>query len=364
LRAEKIRGLLGIVIPVEKVRDQLTRLGCVEISSDDASTTWQPPTFRHDLAREVDLIEELARLHGLAGIPSRLATAPQAESAADRAHHRVGRLRRLLADRGWDECVSDALVERRFAAGADALALANPLSEVQTHLRSSLRASLLQIASRNLAKGVAQLRLFEVGPVYRRNGVQTDEPLHLGLLISGTAEQAHWSHAERAADYFDLTGTAKLLQERLGFAAADCLEMERVGEAEARTHGIKAPVFYAEFSLQEWLQRDPQPERYQPVTAYPPVRRDLAVVVPAATPQARVEEIIREAHAPHLETVELFDLFRDKSGAKIGADQKSLAYALTFRAPDRTLVEREVNEAHESVRQKLATVLGCTFRDS
>jgi phenylalanyl-tRNA synthetase beta chain len=364
LRAEKIRGLLGIAIPTATVREQLTRLGCTEISGDDEATTWQPPTFRDDLAREVDLIEELARLHGLAGIPARLATAIQPESAADRAHQRVSRLRRLLAARGWDECVTDALVERRFATGEGALALANPLSEVQTHLRPALRASLLQVAARNLAKGVPQLRLFEVGPVYRKSGGQTSEPLRLGLLVAGVGEEAHWSHAERPADYFDLSGTAQLLQDRLGFASGDRLEMERVAEPEARAHGIKTAVFYAEFSLDEWLRRDPQPERYQPVTAYPPVRRDLAVVVPAATPQARVEEVIRAARAPHLEAVELFDLFRDRSGAKIGADQKSLAYALTFRAPDRTLVEREVNEAHELVRRKLVAELGCTFRDN
>ena len=143
-----------------------------------------------------------------------------------------------------------------------------------------------------------------------------------------------------------------------------CSKWSAWGDAEAKTHGLRTPVFYAELSLQDWLQRTPQPERYRPVTAYPPVRRDLAVVVPAATPQAKVEEVIRAAKAPHLEAVELFDLFRDKKGEKIGADLKSLAYALTFRAPDRTLVEREVNDAHELVRQKLVAELGCTFRDN
>jgi phenylalanyl-tRNA synthetase beta chain len=364
LRTEKIRGLLGIEIPVAKVREQLTQLGCTEISGDETATVWQPPTFRDDLAREIDLIEELARLHGLAGIPSRLVTAPQPESAADFAHDRVSRLRRLLADRGWDECVTDALVERRFATGDKALALANPLSEIQTHLRPSLRASLLQVASRNLARDVPQLRLFEVGPVYEKQGTHTTEPLHLGLLVAGVGEAARWDRAERPADYFDLSGTAKLLEDRLGFAPDDCIEIARVDDADAKTHGIKAPIFYAEFSLDAWLKRAPQPERYSAVTAFPPVRRDLAVVVPAALPQERVQEIIRAAKAPNLETVQLFDLFRDKKGEKIGADQKSLAYALTYRAADRTLVEKEVNEAHELVRKKLVTELGCTFRDS
>jgi phenylalanyl-tRNA synthetase beta chain len=364
LRAEKIRGLLGIEIPLAIVRQQLTQLGCTEISGDETATAWQPPTFRDDLAREVDLIEELARLHGLAGVPSRLVTAPQPESAADLAHDRVSRLRHLLADRGWDECVTDALVERRFALGETALALANPLSELQTHLRPSLRASLLQVASRNLARGVPQLRVFEIGPVYEKQGANTAEPLHLGLLVAGVGEASSWGRAERSADYFDLSGAVKLLEDRLGFAPGDDIEVARVPDADAKVHGIKVPIFYAEFSLAAWLKRAPQPERYVPVTAFPPVRRDLAVVVPAAVPQERVQEVIRAAKAPNLETVQLFDLFRDKKGEKIGADQKSLAYALTYRAVDRTLVEKEVNEAHELVRKKLVAELGCTFRDN
>ena len=333
----------------------------MEVSGTEKETVWQPPSFRDDLAREVDLIEELARLHGLAAIPSRLVTGLQPESAADRAYHRMTRLRHFLANRGWDECVTDALVERRFAPEAEALALANPLSEIHTHLRPSLRASLLEVASRNLARGVARLRLFEAGPVYRREGTGTVEPLHLALLVAGMGTAARWDGPERAADYFDLSGTADVLRERLGLAESDRLELGKIGEAEAKAHGIKAPVFYAEFSLEAWLGRTPQPERYQPVAAFPPVRRDLAVVVPLALAQARVEEMIRAANAPHLESVSLFDLFRDPQGVKIGSDQKSLAYALTYRAPDRTLVEREVNEAHEIVRRKLAAELGCTF---
>jgi phenylalanyl-tRNA synthetase beta chain len=364
LRADKISGLLGIEISPATVKDHLTRLGCMEISGSEDVTVWKPPTFRDDLAREVDLIEELARLHGLEGVPARLVTGLNPESAADQAHDRTCRLRRLLADRGWDECVTDALIERRFATGERALALANPLSELQTHLRPSLKASLLQVAAKNLAKGVTQLRLFEVSRVYEKQGKDTSEPLRLGLVIAGSGESASWHDAERPADYFDLSGVVRLLLDRAGLVEADVLESGKLEAGEARLHGFKIPVFYAEFDLQAWLARAPQPERYQPVSAFPPVRRDLAVVVPAATPNGRVEEVIRSAQAPHLETVQLFDFFRDKKGEKIAADQKSLAYALTYRAPDRTLVEREVKEAHDLVRKKLVAELGCSFREN
>jgi phenylalanyl-tRNA synthetase beta chain len=363
LRAQRISGLLGLEVPAATVEKNLTQLGCVKLSGSPDETTWQPPTFRHDLHREVDLIEEIARLHGLEGVPSRVTTGLHPETDADRAHARLLRLRHALAARGWDECVTDALIERKFATGESTLEMANPLSELQTHLRPGLKTPLLQVAAKNLARGVAQLRLFEAGRVYEKRGQSTHEPVRLGLLVAGLGAEAAWYQAERAADYFDLRGTVELLLKNAGIDARDVVESGPVAAADLKAHGIKVPVFYAEAALDSWLAKAPAPERYQPVPAFPPVRRDLAVVLPKAVPQAKVEEVIRSAKAPHLESVRLFDLFRDPKGEKIPADQKSLAYALTYRADDRTLTEKEVNEAHDLVRRKLAVELACAFRE-
>ncbi len=364
LRAKRIASLLGIDVPLDIVEKNLTRLGCEKHApTHDRETVWQPPTFRDDLAREIDLIEEIARLHGLDGVPSRVVTGLHPETDADRAHARLLRLRHALAARGWDECVTDALIERRFAADASALEMANPLSELQTHLRLALKTSLLQVAAKNLARGVAQLRLFEVGRVYENRDQSTQEPLRLGLLVAGIGQDAAWYQGERPGDYFDLSGTVCFLLKNASINDKDILESGQIDAPELKIHGIKIPVFYAEIALDAWLDRTPQPERYQPVPAFPPIRRDLAIVLPKAVPQAQVEETIRAAKAPNLESVRLFDLFRDPKGEKIPADQKSLAYALTYRASDRTLTEREVNDAHDLVRKKLASALGCTFRE-
>jgi phenylalanyl-tRNA synthetase beta chain len=361
-RYDRVENLLGVKIPVDVIDGYLFSLGCEMVSTTSGHALWQPPTFRDDLAREVDLIEEIARLHGLDGVPGRIVTGLHPETPADRAHDRQLRVRRALATRGWDECVTDALIERRFAGDA-ALEMANPLSELQTHLRASLKTPLLQVAAENLAKSVASLRLFEVGRVYEKRAQTTAEPLRLGLLVAGLGETAAWTHAERAADYFDLSGTIELLQKHAGIEAKDILESGPLPAAELKLHGIKVPVFYAEIALDAWLDRAPQPERYQPVPAFPPVRRDLAVVLPKSVPQDKVEETIRAAQAPNLESVRLFDLFLDPKGEKIAPDKKSLAYALTYRAPDRTLTEREVNDAHDLVRKKLTADLDCTFRE-
>ena len=363
LRASRIANLLGVEIPLTTSETNLTALGCQKISGSETETVWQPPTFRDDLIREVDLIEEIARLHGLDGVPGRLATGLHPETGADRAHDRLSRLRRDLATRGWDECVTDALIERRFAIASNALEMVNPLSELQTHLRPSLKTPLLQVAAKNLARGVAQLRLFEVGRTYQKQDDSTEEPLRLGLLVAGQATEASWDQAERAADYFDLSGTIELLLAQAGLLATDILESGPLPTAEAKLHGIKIPVFYAEIALDSWLKQTPQPERFRPVPAFPSIRRDLAVVLPKAVAQARVQEAIWAAKAPCLETVHLFDLFLDPKGEKIPAEQKSLAYAMTYRAPDRTLTEREVNDAHELIRKKLTADLGCAFRE-
>jgi phenylalanyl-tRNA synthetase beta chain len=364
LRAKKVASLLGIEVPTEIVDENLTRLGCEKLSAAyDDETVWQPPSFRDDLSREIDLIEEIARLHGLDGVPSRVTTGLHPETDADRAHNRLLRLRQTLAIRGWDECVTDALIERRFASGDMALEMANPLSELQTHLRPALKTSLLQVAAKNLARGVAQLRLFEVGHIYEKRDKSTHEPLRLGLLVAGVAQDAAWYQGERSTDYFDLSGTVDLLLKNANINVKDIVELGLIASSDLKTHSIKTPIFYAEIALDPWLARNPQPERCQPLPAFPPVRRDLAIVLPKSVPQAQVEETIRAATAPNLESVRLFDLFLDPKGEKIPADQKSLAYALTYRATDRTLTEREVNDAHDLVRKKLASALPCTFRE-
>jgi phenylalanyl-tRNA synthetase beta chain len=364
LRATRVASLLGVEIPVETIDLNLQRLGCEKLSSPvQNQSLWQPPTFRDDLHREVDLIEEIARLHGLDGIPSRVTTGLHPETAADHAHDRLQRLRRALAVRGWDECVTDALIERRFATGETSIEMANPLSELQTHLRPALKTSLLQVAAKNLAKGVAHLRLFEVGRVYERRDQSTNEPLRLGLLVAGLAQDSAWYQGVRSADHFDLSGIIKFITDNTGIKVEDILESGAIPTAEAKIHGIKVPVFYAEIALDAWLNKESQPERYKPVPAFPPVRRDLAIVLPKSVPQAKVEEVIRAAKATNLESVQLFDLFLDPKGEKIPADHKSLAYALTYRAADKTLTEKEVNDAQELVRKKLVAELSCSFRE-
>jgi phenylalanyl-tRNA synthetase beta chain len=364
LRPAAVDKLMGAHVPVEKIEQWLTGLGLHILSRDANAIQWEVPSFRHDLDREVDLIEEIARLHGLTALPSTIHFGINPESKADRHYNKLRILRKTLAARGWDECITDSLVDKKFADPALAVTLTNPLNEQYTQLRTSLKNTLLAVAARNLSRGAAGVQLFETGRVYVQKDGATAEPMRLGLLVAGEIEDAAWWRPERKADLFDLKAATDFLQCLSGLPAKAAIEIGKVGAADLKLHGIKTPVFYAEYDLTSWIDEEEAPAKFKELPQFPAMRRDLAVVVPRDLPHEQVRETIRKAHIPGLISIDLFDIFLDEKGEKIPADKKSLAYALTYRDSDRTLTEKEVNAWHDKVRKALQTALGCSFRDN
>jgi phenylalanyl-tRNA synthetase beta chain len=353
-----------VEVPRPQIRTWFEKLGLGFLREDQDAAVWAIPSWRADLEREVDLIEEIARLHGLAAIPARLNYGVAPESPADAAQDRTNRLRRLLAARGWDECLSDSLVPAAWAEGPEAIALANPLNEDYARLRTNLERSLLAAAARNLTRGNRALRLFEIDHVFARQADRVEEPLRLGLLVAGEAQTEAWHQPGRPADFFDLKGTLDFLEQAFGFVPADIRKAGPVAPSLLRGHEIKSAVFFAEIALDRWLAAAPPPHLFQPLATFPEVRRDLAVVVAETTPHADVLRAITDAGVPNLAEVRLFDVFTDPTGEKVAAGRKSLAYALTYRAPDRTLTEREVAGWQDQIRGRLLEKLACNFRDA
>lgn len=364
LRSNAVDKLIGTAVDPNRVHQWLTGLGLHSLNTDASASHWEIPTFRPDLEREVDLIEEVARLHGLTTLPSQINFGLNHESDADRRYNKLRALRKTLAARGWDECVTDVLVEAKLAEGDEAVTLTNPLNEQYNRLRTGLKNTLLGVAARNLSRGVARLQLFEVGRVYLKQNGDIAEPTRLGLLVAGEIDSAAWWQSERKADLFDLKGAVDFLASEIGIPAKALLEAGKVGAAELKLHGIKTPVFYAEFVIDKWLDATVHHSKFQPLPQFPAVRRDIAVVVPRDLPQDKVDAAIRSTKIAELQSIDLFDIFLDEKGEKIPADKKSLAYALTYRSSSRTLTEKEVNGWHEQVRKTLQTALGCSFRDN
>ena len=366
----------------------------------DAGLTVTIPPFRPDVEREVDVIEEVARLWGFDRLPAPASTPVPLVPAADTPSARLlDRVRQRLAALGFRETYTNSLVPKPTAETfADAawtglsglpVETLNPISQEMAALRPSLLPGLLAVASYNQARGAEALRLFEAGRVYRRTdaaGTPVEgyhEHTSLVLGMSGTAERASWNAEARETDVFDLKGIVVDLLTDLGITdvtetprpAPDALtayaldlsvgttrlgSLGLIADPVADAAELQAPLFVAELNwdaLARLTDRN-TPPTYQPISRFPVVERDLAVVVPAAQPAGPLLRTIRQAGAPLLQDVRLFDFYE---GEHVAEGSKSLAFALRFGA-DRTLRDQEVDGRVRRIVKSLEAEHGATLR--
>jgi phenylalanyl-tRNA synthetase beta chain len=383
LREARVAGLLGRAIPRERCSEILQALECSVAPAPDGLAV-RPPAFRRgDLTREVDLIEEVARIDGLDKLP---ATLPSRHGAYGRLTPRQ-RLRRRAADAlaaqglheilGWS-FTSPAVYGRLRLDAPPVVRLENPLSIEQSQLRTELLSSLLEVAAHNRAHGAADIRLFEAGAVFlpEEGEVLPREPYHLAAALIGAVRPATWRHPEPPqADFFAAKGVLGGLLEALhaswdvvrgdqpflhpGRSATILIDGEPAGWL-----GEVHPLVAAEWNLAETvaafeLDLDAVPEPativYEDVTTFPEVREDLAVVVSEEVSAAQVLDVVRSAGAPLLRSVEVFDVYRDAD--RIGAGNVSLALHISYRAADRTLTDEEVAGRRHAIADALSQQL-------
>ncbi len=348
----------------------LTRLGLVELEQSAEASVWQIPSYRSDLKREVDLIEEVVRQYGIAKIPSRNRSTFMPVSAADRQADFEAGLRQRLIALGLFEARTSALIPRdAIAAVGGAVELKNPLSEDHVALRPTLIHGLLDVLARNQNMGAKSIRLFELGHIFLQPDARQQRVL--GLLFSGEMETAaHWrAAARRPLDFFDLKGALETLRipalnfrraERPGYSlAAEVVSDDKAIGFAGRLAG--AAVFVAEVDLGSLASAEGS--KFQGIDRYPAVARDIAMIVPEALSHLEIESAIRSANEPLLADVHLFDLFSGKEAESIGAGRKSLAYTLTYRDPNRTLTNDEVSVVHSRLRERLKSELGAELRE-
>ncbi len=330
--------LLGIEVPAETVKKIFVSLGLAVIRDEPASCEVEVPTFRVDLEREADLIEEICRIHGVEKIPAQMQPALPAVSEFDAQWDARRHLRQKLIALGFHEAMNQTLV-----AEGD-LKLQNPLTADQRALRSSLVPGLLQNLRTNVSRHQYDVKLFEVGRVFGADGA---ESLHLALAATGRRTPGDWQRTEKV-DYFDLKGAL----EELGLEA----EIRQIPAAQAKKLDLRDPVFVAEVELP--AARREAERQFRELPKFPAIVRDVALIVDESVTHAQVLEAIGQNK--DLERVELFDIFR---GGSIPTGKKSLAYSLTFRAADRTLTDAEVNEAHERIKRRLQEKLRGEIRE-
>jgi phenylalanyl-tRNA synthetase beta chain len=354
-----------------------------------------PPDRHYDVTREVDLIEEVARVHG---IDEHLPTTLPAVGGAVGGLSREQRLRRraedALRDLGFDQAVgwsfTDPSEAERLRIPADdpraqPVLLANPLSEDQSAMRTTLLGSLLDIAARNVSRGASGLALFESTRVYLEGEGEFAgdrpapfaEPHRFAGIAVGPFAPRSWRGGGEDADFFALKGVLEALALQLGIeldfapaeepflhpgrSAAVSVGGEVVGwlgevhPLVCRTWDIDAAVAFELDAAPLLAAASVGDERYEDVTTFPAVYQDLAVVVPADRPVAEVRAAVTAGGGDLLRAAEVFDLYE---GEQLGEDRKSLALNLEFRADDRTLTDEEVAERREAIKAKLGEIGG------
>jgi phenylalanyl-tRNA synthetase beta chain len=375
LSYEKCDRVVGISIKLRTVDEILERFGLEQTKSErKGSSKWKIPSYRRDLQRDVDLIEEVVRAYGADKIPGTDRSRFTPASLADHAHDSESAWRQRLAAVGLDEVRTSKLLPReRFAFSESAIELQNPLSEDHVALRPSILVGLLGVLDRNIRAGAERVAIFEIGRTFIPPSGK--EERHLGILLWGNVASApNWrSPQSRSLDLFDLKGALECVVPNLSFHSGkfpdfalpvDVFSGDQMigfgGQLSAAKSNAAGQVFVAEVHADLLLIAEETATKFREIEKFPAVTRESALIVPEDIPHETILRGIEEPREPLLESVELFDLF---SGGEIGAARKSLAYRLTYRDRSRTLTSEEVNAAHAKIRERLRRDLGAELRE-
>ena len=384
LRRARLARILGMDIPDDEVVDILTRLG---MELEATAEGWQatPPAFRFDIGIEADLIEEVVRVHGYHRVPSRPLHGQLAMMPRPEARVAPERLRRLLVDRDYQEVVSYSFVAAELEALLDPehepVALANPISSEMSVMRTSLWPGLLGVVMHNLNRQQERIRIFETGLRFVTQVGDLQQIPTLAAALVGSALPEQWGAPRRPVDFYDLKGDLEALIEaggqraRFRFEAAghpalhpgqsarilrDDRPVGWIGALHPRVQrdlDLDEGVLLLEIDLAA-LEAGSRPA-YVPVSRYPAIRRDLAVLVDRQIPAERVVQTVRAAAGEELREVRLFDVY---TGEGVERTQKSIALGLILQHYSRTLKDAEVDALMARVVSALKEQLGAGLR--
>jgi len=376
LRRDRAEALLGARVPDADADRFLRALGC-EISSDGPVVSVIVPSWRPDLEREVDLIEELARLSTYDAFPLEPVTGLGGGLTSWQIHRR--RLRDVLSGAGLSELTLTSFItqDQLVSMGTPpAIEVTNPMTVDQRHLRPSLLPGLLQAARHNVALGVTDVRAFELGTVFLDWPQDADIPTQverLGVILHGAAGSPGWHSERRPLDAFDAKGILELVCAELGvggWTLRGCEELPfhpgrsatiqvdgtvigRFGEVRPSVRTsfeLDEPVVLLELDVGGLFERAPRTLTVGSLPTQPPVLRDIALVVDEDVAVGDVDATIRTSGSERLESALLLDVYR---GDPVPEGRKSLAFRLTFRSPERTLTAEEADAAREAVADAL-----------
>ena len=389
-RVSRINKVLGTDLSREEMVAILESLEMkVQGTGDEMIVT--APTVRQDILKEVDFVEEIARMYGYDNLPN---TLPKLDVKAENSLSWETRrkLRDLLCAMGADEIQTFSFINQKIFDACrideeswerDTVDIINPMGEDTAAMRTILTPGMLEVLTRNYSRSVEGVRAFEIGKVFSKNYIQPeglpDESFDLSLGIYGK-DESFFTLKGMIECMFDMMGikdVSYIAESEYGiYHPGRCARVVKVtekgeevelgimGEVHpdvASNYGIGDKVYCGEFFLDRLIEFSSREIQYSKPPKYPSTSRDIAMVVSESTPVAEIEKVIKEAGTEILRSVKLFDIYR---GIQVGAGKKSVAYSLTYRHDDRTLTDVETEEAHAKVVEALKNNLGASIRDN
>ncbi|MGD2054181.1 MAG: phenylalanine--tRNA ligase subunit beta [Gammaproteobacteria bacterium] len=382
LRFERINRVLGIELDKGEIIDILMRLG-MEVKSFKDHWMVKPPSYRFDIEIEADLLEELVRIHGYNNIPRTRPLYQAAMCAMPENRQPLTRLRQSLVNRGYFEAITYSFVDPQWQAVLDperqAVKLANPLSSEMSVMRTTIWTGLLQAVRHNLNRQQGRVRLFETGQVFLQGDNELAQIERISGAVCGSITDEQWGEGSREVDFYDLKADV----DALFGAEAD---IEYRAESHPALHPGQSAAIYRNGTAIGWIgalhpqaisdldlsrtvyvfELDLEAVRqshlpvFRPLSKYPEVRRDLAILIDEAVSAGAIEDCIRTSSSEILQEVRLFDIY---TGKGVDKGLKSVAFGLILQDFSRTLTDQDIDSAVESVVSALNKNFAATLRE-
>ena len=384
IRPERTSKILGFEVTHDQIADYLTRLG-MDVVGKDSVVKATVPTFRPDVTREEDLIEEVGRVYGYELLPEKLPVGETTQGSDSIEGAYSARISNILVSAGLQEVWTGSMTAP--VEGETQVVIRNPLSDDLSRLRSNLFLDILNVISYNSSRGIRDISIFEIGRVFEsQDDSLVVEKLSVAAALTGSMWGQTWNvdRSSLDVDFFFCKGIVENLLDRLGvrnvlykpaelsqfhptraaIIEASGARIGIIGEINsdlARQYDIPERTYAFELDFNQLVDQSSSAVTYKPLSRYPAVTRDLAVVVSTDVPYQRIEELLSKAAGELLESITLFDLY---TGAPLQPGQKSLAFSVVFRSAERTLRDEEIDERLSEMRRLLTVELGASFRDT
>ncbi len=407
LRISRTNALLGITLSGETMAEMLESIS-IRCKVKDADTLWvNPPSFRIDIEREADLVEEIARLFGYDNIPTTLPLAHLSYPEQDSSRLRRNKLAINLAASGFTEAINYSFVSETHAdmltlSETDerrlTVSLLNPLSEDQSVMRATLVPGLLENVKRNISFQKTSIRMFEIGKVFKKTGdnVQPLEVMRIASVFSGNrhGDNSPLYYKHELVDVFDAKGGVEFILNNLGlsigtdakavqFKRPDSQKSEpfaeevfaldiifnnevigtlgKIKDEILKDFGIKHDVYYSDLDYDALCKINSSEKKFSSLPVFPSVKRDIALIVPVSVSSGELLELVKSRKDKLIESSEIFDVFQ---GEKIESGFKSVALSITYRSQTKTLTEKNVEKSHSKIVRLLTDKFEGSFRNA